>query len=60
MVKRLLDAEMPAGRHAVTWDATDDRGTRVAPGVYFYRLRTADGEGTRSVVFVAPDRNQLP
>lgn len=56
-VKRLLAAELPAGRHAVTWDATDDGGRRVSPGVYFSRLRSADGdEGARRVVYVAPGR----
>jgi len=54
-VKGLLDGEMPAGRHAVTWDATDDAGAKVAPGVYFYRLTTPDGAGTKSTVFVQGD-----
>ena len=54
-VKGLIDGEMPAGRHAVNWDATDDAGQRVAPGVYFYRLTTPDGAGTRSAVFVQAD-----
>jgi hypothetical protein len=54
-VKHLLDAEMPAGRHAVTWDATDDRGTRVTPGVYFYRLKSGGAEGSKSVIYVTPD-----
>jgi hypothetical protein len=56
-VKQLLGSELPAGRHAVTWDATDDAGRRVAAGVYFYRLRSAAGEeGTRRIVYVAPTR----
>jgi hypothetical protein len=55
-VKRLVGSDLPAGRHAVTWDATDDRGARVAPGVYFYRLTQDGQQGTRSVVFVAPER----
>ncbi len=54
-VKSLLDGEMPAGRHAVSWDATDDAGAKVSPGVYFYRLTTAEGAGTKSAVFVAGD-----
>jgi hypothetical protein len=31
-----------AGAHAVTWDATDAQGRRVAPGVYYQKLE-ADG-----------------
>ncbi|MEO6462118.1 MAG: PA domain-containing protein, partial [Candidatus Eisenbacteria bacterium] len=54
-IKHLLDAEMPAGRHAVTWDATDDRGGKVTPGVYFYRLKSGGAEGSKSVIYVTPD-----
>ena len=53
-VKRLLDTSLPAGRHAVTWDATDDAGARVGAGVYFARVKTDDGEGSRSIVYIAP------
>jgi hypothetical protein len=55
-VKRLLDSSLPAGRHAVSWDATSDDGTRVRSGVYFARVTTDQGEGSRSIVYVAPDR----
>ncbi len=56
-VKRLIGSTMPAGRHAVSWDATDDDGRRVPAGVYFYRLKSeGGGEGTRRVVYVAPSR----
>jgi hypothetical protein len=53
-VKRLLDTTLPAGRHAVTWDATDNQGAKVGAGVYFARLTTDAGEGKRSLVYVAP------
>jgi hypothetical protein len=43
-VRRLLSSELePAGRRSVPWDARDERGHRVASGVYFYRLE-AEGE----------------
>jgi hypothetical protein len=40
-----------AGSHALSWDARDDRGARVRPGVYFARL-VVDGRriGDRRVV----------
>jgi hypothetical protein len=38
LVKHLLDSWMPAGRHAVTWDGTNQRGRRVGAGVYFSRV----------------------
>lgn len=38
-VRTLLDQRMPAGRHDLRWDGTDDNGARVASGAYYYELR---------------------
>jgi hypothetical protein len=43
-VALLLDAPRGAGEHAVRWNAADDAGRAVASGLYFVRLRTADGQ----------------
>lgn len=37
-VRTLVQQHFAAGRHLVTWQADDDAGGRVAPGVYFCRL----------------------
>lgn len=37
-VRTLLDGHVAAGERAVSWDATDDAGRRVEPGIYFVRL----------------------
>ncbi len=37
-MKTLLDEHQAAGDHSVTWDGTDERGTYVGGGVYFYRI----------------------
>lgn len=37
-VARLQDGPLPAGEHRVTWSGTDDRGARLAGGVYYARL----------------------
>ncbi|MFN8178058.1 MAG: proprotein convertase P-domain-containing protein [bacterium] len=37
-VKTLVDADMPAGRNAVSWDGRDSAGRSVAAGMYFVRL----------------------
>ena len=50
-VRRLSDAETAAGPHTVRWDGRDDRGRRVEPGVYYYRLSAAAG-GERSTLLV--------
>ena len=41
-VRTLLDKPMAAGTHTVSWEGTTDSGSRVASGVYFYRLKTGD------------------
>ena len=38
LVKTLLDGNMSEGFHQVTWDATDNRGSKLSSGIYFYRL----------------------
>lgn len=53
LVRTLLGSvELPAGRHAATWNGTDDHGRMVASGVYFVRLRTPEGTGHRKVALI--------
>ena len=42
LVRTLVNGEMPAGSHAISWDATDNSGQRVASGVYLYIIRAGD------------------
>ncbi|MFQ6104203.1 MAG: FG-GAP-like repeat-containing protein [Candidatus Glassbacteria bacterium] len=46
LVRRLIDGELPAGTHSVVWDGRDERGIKVASGVYLARL-TINGEASR-------------
>jgi hypothetical protein len=41
LVRTLVDERQGSGFHVVSWDGADDRGGRVASGVYFYRLKAA-------------------
>jgi len=50
-VRTLSDTETAAGPHTVTWDGRDDRGRRVEPGVYYYRVSAAGG-GERNTLLV--------
>lgn len=43
-VARLIDQHLPAGDHAVDWRGVDDRGQRVASGLYVARLRCGGRE----------------
>jgi flagellar hook assembly protein FlgD len=37
-VRTLVESEMAAGRHSVSWNGRDEAGAPVASGVYFYQL----------------------
>ncbi len=50
LVRTLLDrGTLPAGRHESTWEGNDDRGVRVAPGVYAVSLESAQGRVSQKV-----------
>ncbi len=49
LVHTLLDGDMPAGSHVVTWDAHASIGREVDSGVYFYRLAALGRVETRRV-----------
>ena len=38
LVRRLAEADLPAGRRDFTWDLRDDRRATVGSGIYFFRL----------------------
>jgi hypothetical protein len=53
LVKRVMAKSwLPAGNGSVVWDATNEAGSRVSPGVYLYRL-TSNGESITQRVVVA-------
>ncbi len=52
LVKKLVAGEMAAGRHSFVWDAKDDRGERVASGVYVYVLKAGDYVARKKLVLM--------
>lgn len=52
LVKTLVDESRLAGKHAVTWNGRNNRGTKVKSGVYFLRLDTVRGAQTRKIVLI--------
>lgn len=52
LVRRLLEARVPAGVRTVAWDGRDARGKAVASGVYLCRLETASETKTQRLVLV--------
>lgn len=41
-----------AGSHSITWDGTDNSGTQVASGVYFYRLDAGEKSATKKMMML--------
>jgi hypothetical protein len=53
LVRVVLDEEVrTAGRHAIAWDGRDDRGRRVASGIYFFRAESEGVALTRKVLLL--------
>jgi hypothetical protein len=51
-VKTLVATSQIAGQHSVEWDGTDETGSSVSSGVYFYKLITADYSATRKMILI--------
>jgi hypothetical protein len=49
-VRTLVSGQAFPGRHTITFDGTDDRGHRVSPGVYFYRLTIGDWRSAKKMI----------
>lgn len=51
-VNTLMNADMPAGAHTITWDGTSSSGSTVSSGVYFYRLTAGNFTDTRKMMML--------
>jgi hypothetical protein len=49
-VRSIASGRQAGGEHSITWDARDARGARVAPGVYYVRLKADRSAATQPVV----------
>ena len=49
-VANLVDRDLGAGEHTVTWDGRDAQGVAVSSGVYVMQLETRDGICSRKIV----------
>jgi hypothetical protein len=52
LVKTLVDGNLPAARHEVTWDGRDGSGRQVSSGVYFYSIITDDFRDTKKMILL--------
>ena len=51
-VKTLVNQVKPAGKHPERWDGTDVTGSKVATGVYFYRLKMGKFNESKKMVLL--------
>jgi hypothetical protein len=51
-VKTLVNDMQRAGMQSVTWDGTDNSGSSVASGVYFYKIRAGDFSDTKKMLLL--------
>ena len=51
-ITTLLNEEMIAGRHAITWNAVDRNGRKIPSGIYFYHIRTNDFTKTNKMLLL--------
>jgi hypothetical protein len=51
-VALLIDRFQAAGRYSLKWDGRNTAGRRIAPGVYFLRLKSGDEVASRKIVLL--------
>ncbi len=52
LVRRLVDQDMPAGEHRVTWNGLDQAGRPVGSGIYFVKLAAGSAVDSRKIVLL--------
>jgi flagellar hook assembly protein FlgD len=52
LMRTLVDAQKPAGRHDLVWDGRNERGERLPSGVYLYRIEAGDFRAVRRLAMV--------
>ena len=52
LVKTLANGELGFGSHSYVWNGTDNNGSAVSSGVYYYRLNAGNQTETRKMVMV--------
>jgi len=52
LVRTLTDQSWDRGSHKIEWNGTNDLGSSVASGVYFYKIDTASFQSTKKMVLL--------
>ena len=51
-VNTLVDGQLPAGNHTVTWNGTNADGGQVSSGVYFYKISAENFSETKKMMLL--------
>ncbi|MFC1513867.1 aryl-sulfate sulfotransferase, partial [candidate division KSB1 bacterium] len=51
-VKTIVNQVLTTGAHVYSWNGTDNSGSKVSSGVYFYRLSAGDQMGIKRMVYM--------
>ena len=52
IVRTMVDEVKNIGFHNVVWDGTDDNGSSVSSGLYFYTINAGDYSDIRKMTFI--------
>jgi hypothetical protein len=50
VVRTLVNSSVNAGNHTVTWNGTDDNGSAVSSGLYFYKIQSSNQTLTKKML----------
>ena len=50
LIKALANTELQQGIHKLRWNANDEKGNAVSPGIYFLKMQTAGYTETKKIV----------
>ena len=51
-IRTLSSVNMTPGYHAIIWDGTNDMGSQVATGMYFYSIQSNNFQATKKMLFL--------
>jgi hypothetical protein len=51
-IRTLISEQKPAGYHNITWDGTNDIGSRVSSGLYIYKITAGDFTFVKKMLLV--------
>ena len=52
VVKTLVNSNQPVGNYNVRWNGTNEFGTKVTSGIYFYRFSTGEYTNVKKMIML--------